>query len=212
MKASELKAGKKVKFGKFEVGYDKRNKLYYAKRHFTSQRFVEVETFAELKEFISANNTRQLKGVADSKKSSSTKKTAPKKKTAKKSLSGTGNKIKITVKELPVSEQSKTASGGIIWKYGIYENGNLFAKRDTKANAERDAKTLRELSKNITTSKRNSNSSTIQSKQRKKEAEGWRFVSVSGYKNGVQTIVAYIATKGNRKYKAASMTALLKKI
>lgn len=90
MKASELKAGKKVKFGKFEVGYDKRNKLYYAKRHFTSQRFVEVETFAELKEFISANNTRQLKGVADSKKSLSTKKTAPKKKTAKKSLSGTG--------------------------------------------------------------------------------------------------------------------------
>lgn len=44
------------------------------------------------------------------------------------------------------------------------------------------------------------------------ERAGWKITSCMGYKDGVQTIVGYTATKMNHCYRAASITGLYKEV
>lgn len=44
------------------------------------------------------------------------------------------------------------------------------------------------------------------------EQAGYKITACMGYKDGVQTIIGYTATKTNRCYRAASLTGLYKEI
>jgi hypothetical protein len=107
MTAKELKSGKEVNYNKFVVGYDKKNKLYYARKHGSAGQIFTDYTFARLKEFISGSGGKLLK-VKSAPAKKTTVKTGTRKKTVKKVTSSKKSVNLRGTKTANVTERVKT--------------------------------------------------------------------------------------------------------